>query len=76
MDAALDDLIDTLGGPEETEEDNTTYTGPEVLVCDLDVCKDGYLANRSQSWHMKEYVVFCHLQWNVIMSVSVVATAN
>uniref|UniRef100_A0A8D2JX96 Calpastatin n=1 Tax=Theropithecus gelada TaxID=9565 RepID=A0A8D2JX96_THEGE len=29
MDAALDDLIDTLGGPEETEE-NTTYTGPEV----------------------------------------------
>uniref|UniRef100_A0A8D1M2E5 Calpastatin n=1 Tax=Sus scrofa TaxID=9823 RepID=A0A8D1M2E5_PIG len=31
MDAALDDLIDTLGGPEETEEDNTTYTGPEVL---------------------------------------------
>ncbi|XP_015445886.1 calpastatin isoform X2 [Pteropus alecto] len=31
MDAALDDLIDTLGEPEETEEDNTTYTGPEVL---------------------------------------------
>ncbi|XP_039095317.1 calpastatin isoform X2 [Hyaena hyaena] len=30
MDAALDDLVDTLGGPEETEEDNTTYTGPEV----------------------------------------------
>uniref|UniRef100_A0A671EJ50 Calpastatin n=2 Tax=Rhinolophus ferrumequinum TaxID=59479 RepID=A0A671EJ50_RHIFE len=30
MDAALDDLIDTLGEPEETEEDNTTYTGPEV----------------------------------------------
>ncbi|XP_063460625.1 calpastatin isoform X30 [Pan paniscus] len=30
MDAALDDLIDTLGGPEETEEENTTYTGPEV----------------------------------------------
>lgn len=30
MDAALDDLIDTLGGPEETEEDNRTYTGPEV----------------------------------------------
>ncbi|XP_036081860.1 calpastatin isoform X3 [Rousettus aegyptiacus] len=29
--AALDDLIDTLGEPEETEEDNTTYTGPEVL---------------------------------------------
>ncbi|XP_029073830.1 calpastatin isoform X7 [Monodon monoceros] len=31
MDAALDDLIDTLGEPEETKEDNTTYTGPEVL---------------------------------------------
>ncbi|XP_008053232.1 calpastatin isoform X2 [Carlito syrichta] len=30
IDAALDDLIDTLGGPEETEEDNTPYTGPEV----------------------------------------------
>ncbi|XP_045355022.1 calpastatin isoform X23 [Leopardus geoffroyi] len=30
LDAALDDLVDTLGGPEETEEDNTTYTGPEV----------------------------------------------
>ncbi|XP_017364367.1 calpastatin isoform X9 [Cebus imitator] len=30
MNAALDDLIDTLGGPEETEEENTTYTGPEV----------------------------------------------
>ncbi|XP_063667497.1 calpastatin isoform X45 [Pan troglodytes] len=30
MHAALDDLIDTLGGPEETEEENTTYTGPEV----------------------------------------------
>ncbi|XP_035876466.1 calpastatin isoform X6 [Phyllostomus discolor] len=30
MDAALDDLIDTLGEPEETEQDNTTYTGPEV----------------------------------------------
>ncbi|XP_040129141.1 calpastatin isoform X8 [Ictidomys tridecemlineatus] len=31
MDAALDDLIDTLGEPEETNDDNTTYTGPEVL---------------------------------------------
>ncbi|XP_059949165.1 calpastatin isoform X3 [Mesoplodon densirostris] len=31
MDAALDNLIDTLGEPEETKEDNTTYTGPEVL---------------------------------------------
>ncbi|KAB0392617.1 hypothetical protein E2I00_013472 [Balaenoptera physalus] len=31
MGAALDDLIDTLGEPEETKEDNTTYTGPEVL---------------------------------------------
>lgn len=30
MDAALDDLIDTLGEPEETEADSTTYTGPEV----------------------------------------------
>ncbi|KAM9694267.1 calpastatin isoform 12-T12 [Trichechus inunguis] len=30
MDAALDDLIDTLGAPEVTEEDDTTYTGPEV----------------------------------------------
>ncbi|KAL0606557.1 Calpastatin [Plecturocebus cupreus] len=40
MNAALDDLIDTLGGPEETEEENTTYTGPEVSVCDLDICKN------------------------------------
>ncbi|XP_040095311.1 calpastatin isoform X3 [Oryx dammah] len=31
MDTALDDLIDTLGEPEETKEDTTTYTGPEVL---------------------------------------------
>nr|XP_015102203.1 calpastatin isoform X4 [Vicugna pacos] len=31
MDTALDDLIDTLGEPERTEEDNTMYTGPEVL---------------------------------------------
>ncbi|XP_010620149.1 calpastatin isoform X3 [Fukomys damarensis] len=30
IDAALDDLIDTLGEPEETNEDNTTYTGPEI----------------------------------------------
>nr|XP_025722606.1 calpastatin isoform X8 [Callorhinus ursinus] len=30
MDSALDDLVDTLGGPEETEEDNTVYTGPEI----------------------------------------------
>ncbi|XP_069448733.1 calpastatin isoform X14 [Ovis canadensis] len=30
MDTALDDLIDTLGEPEETKEDTTTYTGPEV----------------------------------------------
>ncbi|XP_053442116.1 calpastatin isoform X1 [Nycticebus coucang] len=30
LDAALDDLIDTLGEPEETKEDSTTYTGPEV----------------------------------------------
>lgn len=52
MDAALDDLIDTLGEPEETKEDNTTYTGPEVLVSDLDVDKDSYLMSRraSRSW--------------------------
>ncbi|XP_012494273.1 PREDICTED: calpastatin isoform X2 [Propithecus coquereli] len=30
MDAALDDLIDTLGEPEGPKEDNTAYTGPEV----------------------------------------------
>uniref|UniRef100_A0A8C2V5K5 Calpastatin n=1 Tax=Chinchilla lanigera TaxID=34839 RepID=A0A8C2V5K5_CHILA len=30
IDAALDDLIDTLGEPEETNEDNTVYTGPEI----------------------------------------------
>ncbi|XP_045427735.1 calpastatin isoform X5 [Pipistrellus kuhlii] len=31
MDAALDDLVGTLGEPEETgQEDNTPYTGPEV----------------------------------------------
>ncbi|XP_012666800.1 calpastatin isoform X2 [Otolemur garnettii] len=30
LDAALDDLIDTLGEPEETKEDSPTYTGPEV----------------------------------------------
>ncbi|XP_034870821.1 calpastatin isoform X17 [Mirounga leonina] len=30
MDSALDDLVDTLGGSEETEEDNTVYTGPEI----------------------------------------------
>lgn len=30
MDAALDDLVDTLGEPAETEEDNTVYTGPEI----------------------------------------------
>ncbi|XP_032701971.1 calpastatin isoform X11 [Lontra canadensis] len=30
MDTALDDLVDTLGGPAETEEDNTVYTGPEI----------------------------------------------
>lgn len=31
MDAALDDLISTLGEPEETPEDDSPYTGPEVL---------------------------------------------
>nr|XP_012998871.1 calpastatin [Cavia porcellus] len=30
IDAALDDLIDTLGAPEETNEDDTRYTGPEI----------------------------------------------
>ncbi|XP_021111457.1 calpastatin isoform X5 [Heterocephalus glaber] len=30
IDAALDDLIDTLGEPEETNEDNSAYTGPEI----------------------------------------------
>lgn len=30
MDAALDDLVGTLGEPEETGQDNTPYTGPEV----------------------------------------------
>ncbi|XP_007638927.1 calpastatin isoform X3 [Cricetulus griseus] len=31
MDAALDDLIDTLGEPEETNKDEPQYTGPIVL---------------------------------------------
>ncbi|XP_055968371.1 calpastatin isoform X2 [Sorex fumeus] len=30
MDAALDDLIDTLGTPEGVTEDDSAYTGPEV----------------------------------------------
>lgn len=30
---ALDDLIDTLGEPEETNKDDSWYTGPVVLVC-------------------------------------------
>ncbi|XP_023564256.1 calpastatin isoform X2 [Octodon degus] len=30
IDAALDDLIDTLGEPEETNEDSTVYSGPEI----------------------------------------------
>lgn len=30
MDAALDDLVDTLGKPEETKEDTVPYTGPEI----------------------------------------------
>lgn len=46
MDAALDDLIDTLGEPEETEQDNVTYTGPEVSVCDLSICKDSFFMGR------------------------------
>ena len=33
MDAALDDLIDTLGGHEDTNRDDPPYTGPVVLVC-------------------------------------------
>lgn len=44
MDAALDDLVGTLGEPEETgQEDNTPYTGPEVSVSDLNICKDSPL---------------------------------
>uniref|UniRef100_P51125-3 Isoform 3 of Calpastatin n=1 Tax=Mus musculus TaxID=10090 RepID=P51125-3 len=31
MDAALDDLIDTLGGHEDTNRDDPPYTGPVVL---------------------------------------------
>ncbi|XP_040584868.1 calpastatin isoform X3 [Mesocricetus auratus] len=31
MDAALDDLIDSLGEPEETNKDDSQYTGPIVL---------------------------------------------
>ncbi|XP_059132583.1 calpastatin isoform X2 [Peromyscus eremicus] len=31
MDVALDDLIDTLGEPEETNKDDPRYTGPIVL---------------------------------------------
>lgn len=31
MDAALDDLIDMLGEPEATNDNNTPYTGPVVL---------------------------------------------
>ncbi|XP_014652526.1 PREDICTED: calpastatin isoform X5 [Ceratotherium simum simum] len=30
IDAALDDLIDTLGEPEGPEEDTTAYTGPDI----------------------------------------------
>lgn len=52
MDTALDDLIDTLGEPEETKEDTTTYTGPEVSVRDLDVSKDSCLVRKRarRSW--------------------------
>lgn len=46
MDAALDDLVDTLGEPEETEQDNTTYPGPEVSVSALNICKDSLLMGR------------------------------
>lgn len=49
MDAALDDLVDTLGGPEETEEDNTTYTGPEVSVCDFGICKGSCIMDRKEN---------------------------
>ncbi|OBS75091.1 hypothetical protein A6R68_14371, partial [Neotoma lepida] len=31
IDVALDDLIDTLGEPEETNKDDPRYTGPIVL---------------------------------------------
>lgn len=78
MDTALDDLIDTLGEPEETKEDKPAYTGPEVSVCDLDVSKDSYLvswrANRSWSWCTQGCTVFCHLKRNRMLSVSVIAT--
>lgn len=46
MDAALDDLVDTLGEPEETGQDNTPYTGPEVSVSDLNICKDSLLMGK------------------------------
>lgn len=52
MDAALDDLVDTLGEPAETEEDNTVYTGPEISVRDFDLCKDSYLLGRKASKFM------------------------
>lgn len=32
LDTALDDLINTLGSPEENEPPAPTYTGPEVSV--------------------------------------------
>lgn len=47
----MNDLIDTLGEPEGAEEDTTTYTGPEVLVCDLDMCRDSYLMGRRADSH-------------------------
>lgn len=46
MDAALDDLIDTLGEPSETQEDSTAYTGPEVSVCGLSIYKNSYSVGR------------------------------
>lgn len=35
LDTALDDLIDTLGSPEENEPPAPTYPGPEVSVWDF-----------------------------------------
>lgn len=80
MDTALDDLIDTLGEPEETKEDNTTYTGPEVSVRDLDVSKDSYLvskrAGRSWPWCTQGCTLFCHLKRKRMLLASVVANEH
>lgn len=67
MDSALDDLIDTLGEPEETEEDNVAYTGPEVLVCDLDTCKGSFfLGRREKQGHDAQKCTWCCVAWREI----------